>query len=148
MFKTHYRLPLNFTSDLLNEAINIDDKIRNVIKSANVYRNVNNLEFNANIKDDIFEKYMNDDFNTPNVISYLLELVKKLNELIRKNDNNLIDVASKILVICDVLGLKYNVDKWHKDDILLYNNWIDARNNKDFDKADLLRRKLIDKNIL
>ena len=148
MFKTHYRLPLNFTSDLLNEAINIDDKIRNVIKSANVYRNVNNLEFNTNIKDDIFEKYMNDDFNTPNVISYLLELVKKLNELIRKNDNNLIDVASKILVICDVLGLKYNVDKWHKDDILLYNNWIDARNNKDFDKADLLRKKLIDKNIL
>ena len=91
---------------------------------------------------------MNDDFNTPNVISYLLELVKKLNGLVRENNKDLIKVASSILVISDVLGLTYNIDKWNDEDILLYREWLEARENKDFEKADLLRSKLSNKNLL
>ena len=91
---------------------------------------------------------MNDDFNTPNVISYLLELVKKLNGLVRENNKDLIKVASSILVISNVLGLTYNVDKWNDEDILLYREWLEARKNKDFEKADLLRSKLSNKNLL
>ena len=148
IFKSHYRFPLNFTSELLEDSINIDNKISNALKGANIYRNLNGLEFDFNIKDDIFEKYMNDDFNTPNVISYLLELVKKLNGLVRENSKDLIKVASSILVISDVLGLTYNIDKWNDEDILLYREWLEARENKDFEKADLLRSKLSNKNLL
>lgn len=148
LFKTHYRLPLNFTDELFKDSANIDNKINNVLKSANIYRNINGLKFNNNIKDKIFEDYMNDDFNTPNVITYLLELVKKLNNSLRNDSSDVIELASTILVISDILGLKYDVDDFDKDTLDTYKEWINAKKVKDFDKADLLRDKLISKNVL
>lgn len=148
LFKTHYRLPLNFTDELFKDSANIDNKINNVLKSANIYRNINGLKFNNNIKDKIFEDYMNDDFNTPNVITYLLELVKKLNNSLRNDSSDVIELASTILVISDILGLKYDVDDFDKDTLDTYKEWINAKKAKDFDKADLLRDKLISKNVL
>jgi len=46
------------------------------------------------------------------------------------------------------LGLKYDMVKFSDEEIELYNNWMDARGNKDFEKADMYRNKLIEKNIL
>jgi len=147
IFKTHYRLPINFNDDLFEEAKNINEKIQNVLKQANLSLNINKLEIDENIKDNEFENIMNDDFNTPNTISYLLELVKKLNSEIRNKGNNIAVLASKILVICKVLGLKYDMPKFNNEDIELYNNWNNARQNKDFEKADMYRKQLTEKNI-
>ena len=148
MFKTHYRLPINFNDELFEESKNINEKIRNVLKQANLVINVDGLNIDRNVRDSELENIMDDDFNTPNTITYLLELVKNLNSEIRNKGNNISDITSKILVICDVLGLKYNMPKFSDEDIELYNNWMDARNNKAFEKADMYRNKLIEKNIL
>ena len=142
LFKTHYRLPLNFTDELFKDAKTIDDKLTNVLKQANTYRNLNNKEFNLNIKDKEFESIMDDDFNTPNVITYLLELIKKLNTAIRNKEDNIIDLASIIIVITDILGLKYNLKDFSEDEIKTYKEWEQARINKDFELADKLREKL------
>ena len=142
LFKTHYRLPLNFTEELFKDAKTIDDKLNNVLKQANTYRNLNNKEFDLNIKDKEFERIMNDDFNTPNAITYLLELIKKLNTAIRNKEDNIIELASIILVITDILGLKYNLIDFTKEQIKTYKEWEKARNNKDFELADKLREQL------
>jgi len=148
MFKTHYRLPINFNDDLFEEAKNINDKIKNVLKQANLVINTGNLIIDKNIRDYEFENIMDDDFNTPNTITYLLELVKSLNSEIRNKGSNINDITSKILVICNVLGFRYDMPKFNSEDIELYNNWMDARVNRDFEKADTYRNKLIEKNIL
>ena len=148
LFKTHYRLPLNFTDELFSEAGTIDEKIYNVLKQANVKVNMDNLEYNYDIKDKTFEEYMDDDFNTPNVISYLLELVKSLNNEIRNKGENVLEYASKILVITKILGLKYELVKFSDEDRDDYQKWLEYRNNKDFGNADIYREKLIQKNIL
>ena len=148
LFKTHYRLPLNFTDELFSEASTIDEKIYNALKQANVKVNMDNLEYNYEIKDKTFEEYMDDDFNTPNVISYLLELVKKLNNEIRNKGENVLEYASKILVITKILGLKYDLVKFSDEDKDDYQKWLEYRNNKDFGNADIYREKLIKKNIL
>ena len=148
LFKTHYRLPLNFTDELFSEASTIDEKIYNVLKQANVKVNMDNLEYNYDIKDKTFEEYMDDDFNTPNVISYLLELVKSLNNEIRNKGENVLEYASKILVITKILGLKYELVKFSDEDRDDYQKWLEYRNNKDFGNADIYREKLIKKNIL
>ena len=148
LFKTHYRLPLNFTDELFSEASTIDEKIYNALKQANVKVNMDNLEYNYDIKDKTFEEYMDDDFNTPNVISYLLELVKKLNNEIRNKGENVLEYASKILVITKILGLKYDLVKFSDEDKDDYQKWLEYRNNKDFGNADIYREKLIQKNIL
>ena len=148
LFKTHYRLPLNFTDELFSEAGTIDEKIYNALKQANVKVNMDNLEYNYDIKDKTFEEYMDDDFNTPNVISYLLELVKSLNNEIRNKGENVLEYASKILVITKILGLKYELVKFSDEDKDDYQKWLEYRNNKDFGNADIYREKLIQKNIL
>jgi len=148
MFKTHYRLPINFNDDLFEESKNINDKLKNVLKQANLVINTNGLVINDNIKDSEFESIMDDDFNTPNTITYLLELVKKLNSAIRNKEDNITEFTSKILVICKVLNLHYDMSSFSDEDIELYNNWNKARIEKDFEKADLYRNKLVEKNIL
>ena len=52
------------------------------------------------------------------------------------------------MLINYILGLEYNFKELTEDDKQLYNNWIEARNNKDFEKADTLRKELIDRNII
>ncbi len=149
LFKTHYRLPINFNDSLFEEADNINLKIINSLKQANLYGNVNNLSFSNNVRDKEFEEIMNDDFNTPNAISYLLELVKGLNQSIRsKNSNDVETITNKILTITKIFGLSYNMPKLSVKDLEIYNNWNKARENKDFEKADEYRKKLIEKNIL
>lgn len=148
MFTTNYRQPLNLTDKVFEDANNIDVKIKEALKKANVYLSINNLDIDNNIKDSTFEEYMNDDFNTPNVITLLLELVKKLNTLVRENNNEILNVTSKIIRITKILGLSYNTNKLTTTQIEIYNNWLEARNNKDFNKADELREVLIRENIL
>lgn len=149
LFNTHYRLPINLTSTVFEEAQNIDNKLKAVLKSANIYLNMHNLiNLDKNIKDKTFEEYMNDDFSTPNVITHLLSLVKELNNELRNNGNNILTLASKILVITDILGLVYNMPILTEEQKETYNKWNEARNNKDFESADKYRNLLIKENIL
>ena len=149
LFKTHYRLPLNFTDELFNEANNIDNKIYNALKSAKLLLVLNNTySIETNVKDEKFEEYMNDDFNTPNVITYLLELLKELNIEIRQKGENVLLLYNKILMITSVLGLVYNLPEITKEDVENYNKWQEYRKEKDFENADIYRNKLIEKNII
>lgn len=149
LFKTHYRLPLNFTDELFNEANNIDNKIYNALKSAKLLLVLNNTySIETNVKDEKFEEYMNDDFNTPNVVTYLLELLKELNIEIRQKGENVLLLYNKILMITSVLGLVYNLPEITKEDVENYNKWQEYRKEKDFENADIYRNKLIEKNII
>lgn len=148
MFSTNYRQPINLTDKLFNEAKTTNAKIEAVLKNSNLYLNINNLNVDLNIKDQLFEEYMNDDFNTPNVITHLLNLVKELNSELRTNGEKILLLTSKILTITNILGLVYDMKPLTNEQKEIYNNWIKARNNKDFEKADIYRKKLIEQNIL
>jgi len=149
LFNTHYRLPINLTDKVFEEAQNIDTKIKTALKTANLNLNINNsLNIDNNTKDEIFEEYMNDDFNTPNVITHLLNLVKELNSELRNNGENILTITNKILTIAEVLGLVYDMPVLTEEQKEKYSEWNEARNNKDFEKADILRNELIKENII
>ena len=147
MFKTHYRLPFNIKEELLNECNLINDKIYNSLKQANLLIQINNLEANKITKDDNINKIMDEDFNTPNLITYLLELVKELNSNIRSN-KDITTTYDKILLITKILGLHYEFTTLTASDKTLYQNWLDAKKNKDFNTADTIREDLINRNII
>ena len=149
LFNTHYRLPINLTSQVFEEAESIDTKIKTVLKTANLNININNLgELNNNTKDNNFEEYMNDDFNTPNVITHLLNLVKELNNELRNKGENVLLLTNKILTITNILGLVYDMPALTENQKETYNKWNEARINKDFEKADEYRNILINEGIL
>lgn len=147
MFKTHYRLPFNIKEELLNECNLINDKIYNSLKQANLLIQINNLEVNKITKDDNINKIMDEDFNTPNLITYLLELIKELNNNIRSN-KDITATYDKILLISKILGLHYEFTTLTASDKTLYQSWLEAKKNKDFNTADTIREDLINRNII
>ncbi|MBQ6687090.1 MAG: cysteine--tRNA ligase [Bacilli bacterium] len=147
MFKTHYRLPLNFTDDLFNEAKVLDEKIYNVLKQANLQIQINNLETNKISLDERINEIMDEDFNTPNLISYLIELVKDLNSKLRAKET-FIETFDKIVLITNILGLKYILPKLTDNQKELYKKWLLCRENKDFEEADKLRDILTAEGVL
>ena len=147
LFKTHYRLPLNFTDALFTDAESIDDKVYNFLKQANVEIIMNNLTVGVNTIDNKINEIMDEDFNTPNLITLLLDTVKELNNMIR-NHGDIVSSYDRIQLINKILGLKYdlvNMDDSMKE---LYTSWISLRNEKKFEEADLIRKELVNKNIL
>ena len=88
---------------------------------------------------------LNDDINTPNAIQYLVRQAKES----KNKQSNL----PKLRYNCQLLGLnKNNLDKKISDkDRIFIESLISkrdqARNNKDFDRADLIRNQLESMNV-
>ncbi len=148
ILSSHYRQPINYTDEIMNQYNKEWDKISKAYKQAYVslaMANNTNKELSEDIKE--FENYMDDDFNTPNVLMLISNILKKINTKIRSkedfaNDFNTLDV---ILNALGVIPNKPNVDAIAKE---VYNKWNEARVNKDFEAADKYRNILVEKGIL
>ena len=147
ILKNNYRLPFDLTDKLFAESKTINDKLENVLKQANLIIQTENIKVGKIKQDDKINEIMDEDFNTSNLITYLLDLIKELNTKIR-NKEDISDSYDKINLINYILGLKYDLVKLSKSDIEIYNKWNEYRNNKEFDKADELRNQLTEKGIL
>lgn len=147
MFKTHYRLPFNISDELFLEAQSLDEKIYNALKQASIKMQVEDIKYKNVNYDEKINEIMDNDFNTPNLITYLIDLIKELNSNIRAN-LSISDIYDKINLVIDILGLHYQLPSMSKDDIDLYNNWLEAKKNKDFTLSDKIRNELINKGIL
>lgn len=147
ILKTSYRLPFDFTEALFKDSSSINDKVYNALKQANLEIQINGLKAGT-IKQDLkINEIMDDDFNTSNLVTYLLELVKELNAKLRAKED-FIEVYDKIMLITFILGLEYDFVSLTEDDKKVYNAWLESRKNKDFEKADELRGILVERNII
>ena len=147
ILKNNYRLPFDFTDKLFNEARTIDDKVYNVLKQANLKIQLNNLKVGRIKQDEQINNIMDDDFNTSNLVTYLLNLVKELNNMMR-NNLDFIDAYDKINLINYILGLKYDLVVMTDDDKELYKKWLEYREKSDYKNADEVRDILVSKNII
>ena len=134
LMSSHYRQPLNWTNDTVNNAKNIYEKI------------VTSLDADSSDvreKDNDFLELLCDDLNTPNAIQYLVKQAKD-----SKNNKNLL---LKLRYNCDLIGLKRNA---YKISVELKNKVEDlisqretARQNKDYASADQIRNMLTSMNV-
>ena len=134
LMSSHYRQPLNWTNDTVNNAKNIYEKI------------VTSLDADSSDvreKDNDFLELLCDDLNTPNAIQYLVKQAKD-----SKNNKNLL---LKLRYNCDLIGLKRNA---YKISVELKNKVEDlisqretARQNKDYASADQIRNMLASMNV-
>jgi cysteinyl-tRNA synthetase len=147
IYKSSYRTPVDFKDDILKEVSTLDEKIYNVLKQANIQIKLNNYKVNKLKHDDKINEIMDEDFNTPNLLTYQSELVKELNNQIRGNID-FSETYDKLQLVNNILGLKYDIKELTDDDVALYHKWLEKRNAKDFESADKIREELIEKNIL
>ncbi len=149
ILKNNYKLPLLLNDSLFEEAKTIDDKVLNVLKMFNLYKVNNKIDLEIKTEISKIKEIMDDDFNTSNLITYLLEIIKNLNMNLRnKETKELIKNYNILNDINYILGLKYDLPSLNKEDIELYNEWNKYREEKNFEEADKMRFKLIERNII
>ncbi len=142
--QSHYRKQILFTFDLLDSADKTYDKLLSKIK--NIHKDDSDLDLNkAKEYQKSFKKELENDLNTSNALTVLYDVLKS------DLNNN-----TKLYLIQDfdkVLSLDLLKEEEIDENLLDYiNSKIEerniAKNNKDYDKADDIRKELQNKGII
>ena len=151
MISSHYRAPVNFSEEVMENAAKELNKILNPIRQAQIQLQINDVEANT-LDEERMNKFLltlADDLNTSNAISVIHETVKEINLSLRSKDYAKMSLATNtVLEMLEVLGIRVNnvvLDDEAKD---LFRKWEEARKNKDFQTADVYRNLLIEKGLL
>lgn len=161
MLSVHYRNPINFTDELVEDTKSAFDRIKTAFTNLE-HRKQSSVNIN---KDDEkwlqkisahevnFEAALDDDFNTANAITVLFDLTKDANVYLEENQTNqkVLEVfQDKIKVLLNVLGIELTTEAELLDDdidaLIVERN--EARATKDFARADEIRDLLKEKDIL
>ncbi|PGS52835.1 cysteine--tRNA ligase [Bacillus sp. AFS041924] len=161
MLSVHYRHPINYSEELLQEAKNGFERIKTA------YQNIKHrLESSTNLTEDdhrwlkeiedektTFQKVMDDDFNTANAISVLYQLAKLANQYLLEthtSTNVLNQLLSTFDELSNVLGITLVNEEAILDDEIeaLIQKRTEARKNRDFALADQIRDQLKEMNIM
>ena len=153
MLSTHYRNTLNITDKLEKDCTKEVGKIENVMKQYNLWMQINKLNISKSGDGDVekFVQALEDDLNTSLAISIMLDKVKVLNQLYRarpQDSEAMIKNYSDLHEMTDLLGLVFDLPVLSDEQINLYNQWNEAKAQKDFATADELRKQLIEQKVL
>lgn len=153
MMSTHYRAPLNFSEELIETSQKQIEKITSALKQANLILALNDYQ-----TDDLDQKYLNefmeymeDDLNTPNALKVVYDTTKALNQEARNKEKDLNKLAllkNSLERMLSILGVFIELSIISSEDIITYEQWLDAKQAKDFEQADKYRAILIEKGIL
>lgn len=153
MLSSHYRNQLNLTEEVLNSVKKEVAKVDNVIKSVSLYLQVNHIaneNYNKAAVDGMVGA-LEDDLNTSLALTKILDQVKKLNLAFRqkeKNDKAIAIEYQTLLKMTAVIGFVFEPRKLNAAELEIYQAWLEAKQNKDFETADKLRTQLIEKGII
>lgn len=158
LLSTHYRSPLNYSQEALDVFVKEWQKDQKSIEQLHRLLDLNDkLEPLVDISSpdllDIkkyFVESMESDFNTPNALTALYQLIKAVNQKMRqKADFEWLNQAYRLINdILMILGLDFPLTRLTLDDKALIKAWEKARADKDFALADDLRNQLNEKGLL
>ena len=153
MLSSHYRNPLNMTDKIVESVKKEVAKVDNVVKQASLYLQVNDveaLEYDKAVVDEMVTA-LSDDLNTSLALTNILNQVKVLNQLMRvkeKNNDTIARSYATLLKMCDVMGFVFEPKSLNDEELELYKKWMEAKAQKNFEKADQYRAQLIQKGII
>lgn len=153
LLATQYRDDVNVSDEIIESSKAELTKIITAYKQACVKLEVNNIKV-AGMNEDAYKRFMDamaDDLNTPNAYAVIFEIVKNINQLVRVKEINFEALGKEVntLVRCmNVLGVVLPDMTMSDEDKKMYQEWMDAKSVKDFEKADKLRTQLSQKGIL
>ena len=153
LISSHYRSPLNYSDESIEDAKSSLDRLYNSIKDLQYLTK----ESDKSEYSDKFHNAMQDDFNTPSAISVLFEIARQVNSL--KKDNKIEEatkLASELYDLSSILGLlQKDPNDYFRDGINISESQIQslidkrnkARTEKDFKLSDKIRDDLLEMGI-
>ena len=162
MLSTHYRNPINFSDEILNQSkaglerlYNAKERLEFIIsKLSDDAENADELKLEEELNSfrQRFIEAMDDDLNTADAVSIIFELAKFMNSNV--NENSTKEFANKVLAEFNELTSVLNVVNKKQEDMLdeeiekLIEARTQAKKNKDFKLADEIRDELLEKGIV
>ena len=158
MISSHYRSPINYSTDIIEQAKNALERLYNcrskmtfAIENGGGDSSKTADEF-TNKRKEQFIRVMDDDFNTADGISAVFDLARDINTFVDGGANKaeLTKCLAAFDELCGVLGLVYNTKTESLDDEVetLIAERIKARAEKNWALADEIRDKLKAMNII
>ena len=159
---SHYRSPMDFSREGLEEAVKAADRIwETVDRAQRVVKNLAAIAPDANLLN-AFRQEMDDDFNTPRALALIFDEVRALNRLLDEKKTKGVDGrAAALLAICDALGLlqagyfERKKERWLRTGAVTLKEIEDAisdrdqaRKAKNWQEADRIRNELQSKGIV
>ncbi|MEK5171734.1 cysteine--tRNA ligase [Heyndrickxia sp. FSL W8-0496] len=160
MLSVHYRNPINYSEELLENAGSGLERIKTSYQNlkhrlqSSTNLTENDQEWLTKIEESHqeFVKEMDDDFNTANGISVLFELSKQANYYLREKNTSekvLYAFMDEFKGLFNVLGLKLESEELVDEEIEeLIQKRNQARKDRDFQLADAIRDQLKEMNII
>ena len=152
-YLTHYRKPINFNENSINDAKNILDKFYESIREFDESKLEVDKSFSVK-----FNNSLKDDFNTPKAIKVLQEINQQINRQASTDNSDLRKLKNSLRSFANSIGLLLNsAEDYFKysGDLELDDKKIqeaiekrnEARANKNFALADSIRKELSKKGI-
>ena len=163
MLSAHYRSPINYSADILEQAKNGLERIQNSMDNLNfMLGSVDNpVEADLESKKESLLTYkqkfidaMDDDLNTADAIAAIFELVKEINILAtpeQKPSKELLTFAKDLMLeLCNVLGIpcEKKAEMLDSDIDALIQERQEARKARNFQRADEIRDQLKEMGII
>lgn len=153
LLSAHYRAPLDWNDDVLQQAKNSLDRLYGAL------RQLSDVRVPDDIGDQVppnFLRALSDDLNTPQALAELFALAKRANT--NENDDAKAQIKAALLQGGELLGLlQQDPEIWFAGDTSavdadeidqLIAERLAARNSKDWARADEIRDILADKNVV
>ena len=155
LFSVHYRSPLNFTLEGLDQAETAVRRLRDFYRRlqevrGGIYNGA--LSNNTMAAEDMFKQFLADDLNISPALAAVFGLMKETNialeknELDDKNVKEIMKVFSKFDSILDILGTKEMILSKEIDDLIKIRE--SARKRKDFQEADRIKKEIFEKGFI
>ena len=142
--QSHYRNQLTFSFDSLNNCENAYKKLKNRCLNLTSLGTLDTSVYNKYLSK--FKNYLEDDLNTASALSVLYEVLKDdINDFTKRE---LINSFDKVLVLNllkqDIVGTDSQLEDYITTKI---KERVQAKQNKDYAKADTIRDELLEKGI-
>jgi cysteinyl-tRNA synthetase len=151
ILSSHYRSPLNYSDEQLNEAGAALTRLYTALRGVDIIDAPVESEYR-----DRFEQAMSDDFNTPVALAVLFDLARELNKTKETDSEKAGVLANTLKQLAALLGLLHdepdNFLQGDSDDDAAIDAQIqariDAKKAKDWAAADKIRNDLKDQGII
>ena len=159
ILSAHYRSPINFSQNILEQSKNALDRITNCIDNLKFYLKtapsgeLGEAKANADKHKADFIEAMDDDFNTADGIAAIFELVRDANELISGNASSeaakyTLDMLTELCSLMGFLPEEKTDDEFTAMIEEKIAERAAAKKAKDYAKADKIRAELLEKGVI
>ena len=154
MSSVHYRKELNFSDETIETARKELSRVLLPLKQADIKAGLAGITLSDAYDEESYRHFLDqldDDMNTPNAYEVIFNTVKQLNTALRSKEIDFETVSkyrNAVEKMLNVLGIVVDKVVLSDKDKELFAKWNDAKNAKDFAKADEYRNELTARGLL